>query len=102
MLVGFCPNCGSVVVEVYNLDWKGEVSLKTYKREKAIKIYEKLEPSITGDYYGNIKYGTKANMGFCYGDNREIHDTKGNIVEIRRYAVDFNGTKELRETIKIG
>lgn len=90
-----------MIVEIYKLDHDGRVSSKIIKKEKAKKIYKKLQSEIIGDYFGRIKYGTKANMGFRYGDNREIHNHLGEVIEIRRYAVDFNGTRELRETIKI-
>lgn len=43
---------------------------------------------------GKIKYGNRSNMGFRYGLNTEVKNRKG-VVEIRQYAVDFNGTKEL-------
>lgn len=43
---------------------------------------------------GKIKYGNRSNMGFHYGLNTEVKNRKG-IIEIRQYAVDFNGTKEL-------
>lgn len=102
MAIGYCPNCGSMIVEIHQLNWKGEVSSKVFRREKARKIYERLEPAITGDFYGKIKYGTIANMAWRYGDNREIHNRLGEVVEIRRYSIDFNGTKELIESIKVG
>lgn len=91
-----------MIVEIHQLNWKGEVSSKVFRREKARKIYERLEPAITGDFYGKIKYGTKANKAWRYGDNRKIHNRLGEVVEIRRYSIDFNGTKELIESIKVG
>lgn len=33
--------------------------------------------------------------GWTYGDNREIHNRKGEVVEIRRYRSDYFGQKEI-------
>ena len=40
-------------------------------------------------------------FGFCYGENHEIHNSKGEVVEIRQKSCDFFGNKELIFSLKI-
>lgn len=94
MRSGICPHCNSLVVEVDKRKYNGEWVHEYCKRQKALKLYNKYQPEILGEFDKNIKYGTKANMAFRYGLNIETKDRKGN-KQIKQYAVDFNGTKEL-------
>lgn len=64
---------------------KGEKALKIIEKEKARLLY-------TSD---DIKITKGKPHGWTYGDNREIHNNKGEIVEIRQYRCDFYGQKEL-------
>lgn len=65
------------------------------KRKKALKLFNDYQKDIVDKMIaGKIKYGNRSNMGFRYGLNTEVKNRKG-VVEIRQYAVDFNGTKEL-------
>lgn len=93
---GFCPQCGAWVVEVCKKNWDGRWSYEKAKRKKALKLYNTYRGDILEDVIaGRIKYGNHSNMGFRYGYNVEVKDRKGVVTDIRRYAVDFNGTKEL-------
>lgn len=85
---------------MHKLNYDGSLSTQVFKREKAKKAFEKLKTDILGDYIGKIKYGTQRNMGFRYGDFKEVHDNKGNVIETRTFAVDFNGTRELLYSTK--
>jgi len=69
----------------------------TAKRKKALKLYNDNKSDIIGGIQQNIKFGNHSNMGFRYGENKEVRITKDR-TEIRQYAVDFNGTKELIRT----
>ena len=40
-------------------------------------------------------------FGLCYGENHEIHNSKGEVVEIRQKSCDFFGNKELIFSLKI-
>lgn len=95
MVVGFCPNCCNIVLEIHSQDFKGNQHTKTFRREKAKKMYEKMQCNIIGDYVAKVKFGTRSNMGFHYGDNKEIRNPKGMIVGFRQYSVDFNGTRKV-------
>lgn len=91
---GFCPHCGSWVVEVGKRDFSGRWIIETAKRKKALKLYNEHKSDIIGDFYKDIKHGNHSNMGFRYGENVEVKNRKGE-KSIRQYAVDFNGTREL-------
>lgn len=64
---------------------KGDKALKIIDREKSRLLY-------TSD---DIKITKGKPYGWTYGDNREIRNNKGEIVEIRQYRHDFYGQKEL-------
>lgn len=91
---GFCPHCGSWVVELGKRDFSGRWIIETAKRKKALKLYNEHKPDIIGDILKNVKHGNRSNMGFRFGENVEVRDRKGE-THIKQYAVDFNGTKEL-------
>lgn len=93
LLSGFCPKCGSWVVELGKRNYDGQWVYESAKRKKAVKLFRENENSIIGDYIVSVKYGNKSNMGFRYGLNTEI--VKDGESTIKRYAVDFNGTKEV-------
>lgn len=93
MRSGFCPHCDSFVVEVSKRRYDGRWVHEVAKRKKALKLYELYCPDIIGDFTRSVKTGNKSNMGFRYGLNTEV--IKNGESTIKRYAVDFNGTKEL-------
>ena len=37
--------------------------------------------------------------GFCYGENQEVHNNKGDVIEIRQKKCDFFGNKQLLKKI---
>ena len=37
--------------------------------------------------------------GFCYGENQEVHNNKGDVIEIRQKRCDFFGNKQLLKKI---
>lgn len=49
----------------------------------------------------DMKKLSKSPFGFCYGENKEIHNSKGEVVEIRQSRCDFYGNKQLIFSIKI-
>jgi len=93
MRYGFCPKCNALVVEISKRLFDGRWVTEIAKRKKALKLYEQYCPDIVGVFEQNIKTGNKSNMGFRYGLNTEVVKNGESI--IKRYAVDFNGTKEL-------
>ena len=93
MRSGFCPKCNAFVVEVNKRHFDGRWVTELAKRKKALKLYEQYCPDIIGIFERTIKTGNKSNMGFRYGLNTEV--IKNGESTIKRYAVDFNGTKEL-------
>lgn len=92
--VGFCPKCGAFVAELRKRNFEGKWTIEYAKRKKALRLYEENKNDIVRDLISKVKHGNKSNMGFRYGENVEVKSKDGS-VEIRHYAVDFNGTKEL-------
>ena len=90
-LFGICPRCNNPVLEIHKRTFKGEWFCETLKRKKAIRLYNQIQKEIISELIpGKIPKGTKSRMGFRYGENRQRRDGT-----IDRYAVDWNGTKEL-------
>jgi hypothetical protein len=100
---GRCPKCGALKAYIKQVRIKdGKFCEKKPKNTKDVKKFidkYKQEP-----YYVlpklNVKYGTKQNMGWIYGENKEIH--KGNnVIAIRQYQRDGNNTRRAGEEIKV-
>lgn len=81
------------VVTLCKKDYSGNWTYETAKRKKALKLYNDHKADIIGGYIKNIKYGNRSNMGFRFGENVEVRIKDK--IEVRQYAVDFNGTREL-------
>ena len=97
MTVGFCPHCNSFVVEVSKKKYDGRWVHEYAKRKKAQKLYDKYKADIVGEFSKSVKHGNKSNMGFRYGLNTEV--IKNGKATVKVYSVDFNGTKELLNTL---
>ena len=100
LYLGTCPVCGSCIVElVETRKFDGAFFRKTFYKKEAEKIIQKLITQV--DYTNkDIKKFKKVPYGLCYGENKEIHNRKGEIIEIRQKRCDRYGTKELILTLK--
>lgn len=102
-------------------DIKDFTERKLYIFEDIIKQHTVLEEKniITGEIFSQKNSGKKAEeiiererirllytsddirikkgkpFGWTFGDNREIHNKKGEVVAIRRYRCDYYGQKEI-------
>ena len=99
--LGTCPICKkglALLVETRILD--GEIFRDAISGARL----EKLMPVLINDVeYTNkdMNKFKKAPYGLCYGDNKEIHNSKGEIIEIRQSRCDFYGNKQLVSSVKI-
>lgn len=94
--VGFCPHCGNFICVVGKKDYNREWHYQVAKRKQALKLYEEYKNFISEDLtYKKQKYGNRSNMGFRYGLNLEIKNSKREVIGTKQYSVDFNGSKEL-------
>ena len=100
LYLGTCPVCGSCIVElVETRKFDGAFFRKTFYKKEAEKIIQKLITQV--DYTNkDIKKFKKVPYGLCYGENKEVHNRKGEIIEIRQKRCDRYGTKELILTLK--
>lgn len=100
LYLGICPNCGADVVEIIETrKYDGAVFRKTYYKKEAEKLTSKLSTQI--DYTSNdIKKFKKVPFGLCYGENIEIHNSQGQIIEIRQKRCDYFGSKEVIYKLK--
>ena len=95
LYLGNCPVCGSCLAELSETrKYDGAFFRRTFYKKEAEKVTHKM---ITQVEYTNkdIKKFKKVPFGLCYGENKEIHNSKGEIIEIRQKRCDKFGTKEL-------
>ena len=100
LYLGECPICGSSVaelIETRKID--GAVFRKTLFKKEAEKLIEKLSTQV--EYTSaDVRKFIKVPFGLCYGENIEIHNKAGNIIEIRQKRCDYFGTKEVILKVK--
>lgn len=100
LYLGNCPVCGSCLAELCETrKYDGSVFRKTFYKKAAENIIHSLIKQV--DYTsGDVKKIPKEPYGLCYGENIEIHNSKGKIIQIRQKKCDFYGTKEIILKIK--
>lgn len=92
--IATCSVCGALIAELTQFNIAKQayevIRPKSKKTAKFIKKMEKLQW-----FELQLPKGTKSNMNFIYGLNREYKNGK-----IYQYAVDFNGSKKLVKIIE--
>ena len=91
--------CDSYIAELTQTDQRTNTRVKI--REKNRRARRFMKPLLEElDYiYKMTKSGTNSNMNWKYGENKEIKNRKGQVVEIRQKSTDFNGVKTLIKQI---
>lgn len=96
LLLGKCPNCQKDVVALIE------------ERKSDSKIFNQIETGENARHIidnviikQDVVYSAKDlkikkgnPTGLCYGDNKEIHNNKGEVIKIRVNRCDFFGQKE--------
>ena len=77
--------------EVFKQKESGQKALDTIYRENLRKLYTSED----------IKIQKGKPCGWIYGENKEIHDKKGNIIAIKQNACDFFGQKETIKSVDV-
>lgn len=98
LLLGRCPVCKKdIVVLVETRKNDGRVFVQKETGEKAVKLIDDAilkQDVVYSESSLKIKQGQGAPLGLCYGDNKEIHNHKGEIIGVRVNRCDFFGQKE--------
>lgn len=99
LFLGTCPICGADVVKLVETR---KSDLKTYQnifyKKAAVKLISLLIKQV--EYTDkDIKKIKKNPFGLCYGENVEIHNSKGQIIKIKQKRCDYFGAKELTQII---
>ena len=93
LLIGKCKICGddAALQIMTNID-NGKTYYNLYNGLEAVKlIYREKKRKLT--VFPNIK--TNSLYGWVYGVNIEIKNKKGDVTQIRQYAKNFEGNKQL-------
>jgi len=100
LFLGICPICGADAIKLVETR---KSDLKSYQqiffKSKAVKIISLLIKQV--EYTDkDVKKIKKTPFGLCYGENIEIHNSKGEIVKIKQKRCDYFGNKEIISTIQ--
>ena len=98
LYIGTCPVCKedvSVLLETRLKD--GKVFVQKFKGVEAVKtIYREKKRKLSAILNVNVR----SLNGWVYGKNIEIKNKKGEVVQIRQYASDFDGNRALVKVCK--
>lgn len=97
--IGFCPICGKPVAELQKVRFDGNIEKESYSGIKANDIIIKYSKEIQCSWQQyNAQRVKQKPTGWKYGENKAVK-VKGE-EQIKQYACDFYGNKELIKTIK--
>ena len=98
LLLGRCPVCKKdVVALVETRKNDGRVFVQKETGEKAVKLIDDAilkNDVVYSETSLKIKQGNGAPFGLCYGDNKEIHNHKGEVIGVRVNRCDWYAQKE--------
>lgn len=91
-----CPKCGTLIAELtqFDIEKNAYINIRP-KRKKTAKFLMQLEAENEVIKMPEIKYGTKSNSNWAYGENKELSDGS-----VRQYRKDFNGYSTLVKVIQ--
>lgn len=98
--LGTCPICYkgfAELIETRILD--GQIFRDLIYGERLEKLLPLLIKQVNYTSEDVKKY-KKALFGLCYGENKEVKNSKGEVIEIRQKRCDFFGNKHTILTIK--
>lgn len=81
----------NITNEVYSQKNSGKNALEIIERERIRKLY-------TSD---DIKIQKGKPYGWTYGENKEIHNRKGEVIAIKQNRCDYFGQKETISTVDV-
>ncbi|MBR1775951.1 hypothetical protein IJ750_02615 [bacterium] len=99
--LGTCPVCkkgfGALIETRIN---DGAIFTDIVQGNKLDKFTEKFirEVNYTSE---DVKKFKTSLYGLCYGENKEIHNSKGDVIEIRQRRCDFFGNKKIILSISV-
>ena len=94
--IGFCPICGKPVAEIYQVRFDGKPERDSWVGIRANEAMQKYSDEILYSMreanYRNFK---SKPYGWKYGVNRSYKNKNTGLENIKQYAYDFYGNKEL-------
>ncbi len=99
LLLGRCPVCKKdVVALVETRKSDGRIFVQKETGEKAVKLIDdaiRKQDIVYSESSLKQKQGNGTPKGLCFGNNKELHNNKGEIVGIRVERCDFYGQKQI-------
>jgi glucose-6-phosphate 1-dehydrogenase len=81
----------NITNQIFSQKDSGRKAKDIIERESLRKLY-------TSD---DIKIIKGKPFGWCYGENKEIHNKKGEVIAIKQTRCDFYGQKEMVNTVEV-
>lgn len=105
LLLGRCPVCKKDVVSLVEERKKdGRIFVQKEVGAKATKLIDDAlnkKDVVYSESELKIKQGNGAPLGLCYGETKEIHNHKGEVVKIRVKRCDFFGQEKIEKEIAV-
>ena len=97
-ILNCCPakneNCNAFIVELTQTSiLDGKIKTIRFKNKKAREFAHKILNSTPSTEY-KPEIGSKSNMNWIWGENKEYKNNKGKIYKVLQNAVDFNNKKK--------
>ena len=100
LLIGSCSKCHrpvATLIEKRISDGRVFVN-QNYTGNEAVRVIKKEAKRMLCQYY---KVDTNSLYGWIYGVNTEIRNKSGKVTQIRQYASDYYGNKNIQKKILV-
>ena len=97
LIINNCQKCGNRKVALYQKRmFDNRIYINEYQGAEAVKTIARETRRLDSEYFSTSKSGI---IGWIFGINKEIKAKNGKITQVRQYASDFNGKRELVKKI---
>ena len=97
IITAICPICHKPIIVLSEKRISdSQVFFDTHYGDDALKVIKKESKRLISQYF---KVDTQFIHGWLYGINKEIKNKKGDVVQVRQYASDFNNNRTLIKKI---
>jgi len=100
LYIGYCPRCNKTVTRLFETN---KTQNKTFNKPKSgLKAEKEIELCKSDKLYTYFDLVIEKGKpcGWIYGENKEIRNSKGEVIKIVQKACDYYGQKETIKTIR--
>ena len=103
LLLVRCPHCKKDIVSlIEERKSDNRIFVQTESGDKATALIDRAIVKNDVVYTAEeLKIQKGRPFGLCYGDNKEIHNNKGEVIKIRQSRCDWFGQKEVLKEVAV-